>query len=181
VSRVSDLDIAADMAIVAATLKRRATYGWCNGFMSHDMPYIRRCTVAHTGTGTNVLWTRDTNMHKSGWLKNADYERCLHLSLSTFDPLTLGRGAPMNRKLSHEWCKLFMGDDLRWALFEGPKSEHGIRLGVEHWRLFCDSHWQPFKPRAEVYSMAFTESGWRSASQVLEEDGIHIESILVPG
>jgi hypothetical protein len=39
--------------------------------------------------------------------------------------------------------------------------------------LFCDAQWQPILPRKEVYTREFTEAGWRSASQVLAEDGYY--------
>jgi hypothetical protein len=54
--------------------------------------------------------------------------------------------------------------NLLWV--EPPYSEVGKSKDVWHYRLFCDEHWQPVKPRGEVYSTQFTERGWKSFSEL---------------
>lgn len=88
---------------------------------------------------------------------------------------------PQDRKCSAQWARIFFGYALGLAWVESPKSAHGKRHDVWHWRVFCDPSWTPIHPCGEVYSTEFTELGWRTASQVLEEDGIEVSSVLVPG
>lgn len=75
---------ASDMGILAAHLQRRATYGWTSGRLQDgaEARYMRSCTALHAPTHSVVLFTRDVGHHTSGWMKNPDFERCLHLSLS---------------------------------------------------------------------------------------------------
>lgn len=121
------------------------------------------CQFDDRRTGTRLFFTRDGGMHSSGWFKNPDYERCYHLSLSFRDPET-GASAPFDRRAAAVWLRVFFGEHERLTWCESPKTEHGKALGVWHWRLFCDEHWQPIKPRGEVYSRELTEAGWQSWS-----------------
>jgi hypothetical protein len=174
----------AGMALLAAHLQRRAAYGWTSGRIQDrgEARYIHSCTALHEPSHSVVLFTRDTGHHTSGWMKNPDFERCLHLSLSyrVVEDRRLHL-LPQDRKTSAHWARLFFGDALSLAWVESPKSDHGKRHDVWHWRVFCDPSWAPMHPRGEVYSTELTEIGWRSASQVLEEDGIEVSSVLVPG
>jgi hypothetical protein len=86
----------------------------------------------------------------------------------------------LDGKTRNLWVRAFFGDDARYTWLESAKSDAGKRRGVEHFRLFCDATWKPILPRGEVYSTEFTELGWRSASQVLEEDGTQILSTVDP-
>lgn len=158
---------------IAANLRRVARYATCCGIPTVDRRVIGRGTAVDPVTGVAVIFTRDVGHHTSGWLKNSDYERCLHLSLS---PRGDGGLTTAVRLL---WLHAFFTpDQLRVALYEGPKSDGGKRFGVEHWRVFCDASWAAIKPRGEVYDTANTPALWRSASQVLAEDGVLIESVL---
>lgn len=156
---------------VAATLRKRARRGTFDGTMA-GMPYLDACRLEDDRTGTRLIFTRDVGHHSSGWLKNPDYERCLHLSLSllprqivTLQPVL----AELDRKTAALWVRAFFGEHVRYVWAESPKSQPGRAIGVWHWRLFCDERWRPILPRGEVYTTEFTELGWRSASQVLEE------------
>lgn len=143
--------------------------------------YRERCTRIHRATGTILLFTRDVGHHTSGWFKNPDFERCQHLSLSFRESST---GIPMARdlRLSERWVRAFFPDDSgRWLWGEPPVTERAKQLEVWHYRLFCDEHWQPIKPRGEVYSTEFTEQGWKSASELFETERRIIESPLYPG
>lgn len=165
-----------EQAVLAHRL--RAARGTFDG-TERGQAYIRSCTGQHVPTGTLILYTRDTGHHTSGWFKNPDFERCLHLSTSYCEPDT-GGPLPQDRKLTVMWSKLFFGDDLKLAWIEPPATDHGKSMDVLHVRLFCDEHWRPIKPRGEVYSREFTRIGWRSASELAETEGRLIESPLVP-
>ena len=169
---------------VVATIRRRARYGVTYG--RDDTPsertYYRRCTYLHWHTGTLVMFTRDAGHHTSGWMKNPDYERCLHLSLSFREPRPtapvdqladpamveiLGGHVPLrpwDDALARRWVSAILGDGERYSWHEGPFSWQGNAAGVQHWRVFCDHGWKPIKPRGEVYSRELTEAGWRSWS-----------------
>ena len=115
--------------------------------------------------GVTLIYTRDTGHHSSGWWKNPDYERCRHLSVSFFDPLTMmPDGFKRDRAL--DWARLMFGDDVSKLWIEPPYTIDGKLRGVHHYRLFCDAGWQPIIPRGEVYSTEFTELGWKSFSEI---------------
>lgn len=173
----ADAKLDEHMARVARELRRRAKHGLFNGLSNAAAwRYIRHCTFDDAATLTRVMFTRDIGHHTSGWLKNPDYENCWHLSTSPAPNLIIlpddQRLAEPDMKTCARWVHAFYGDDARYVWAESPKTEQGKQRGVWHWRLFCDEHWQPIVPRKEVYSRDFTELGWRSASQVLAEDGI---------
>lgn len=128
-------------------------------------PYLARCTAFHVSTGTMLIFTRDEGMHSSGWWKNPDFERCLHLSLSFKDPLTM-QPAPRDIRASKEWVEAFFHDDKRLIWAEPPYSPEGKSSEVWHYRVFCDPLWTPCLPRKEVYSRDFTEIGWQSFSEL---------------
>lgn len=166
-----------DLERIASRMRKIATHGEFNGRMSQiDSPYFRACT--RTVFGTNLIYTRDSGHHTSGWFKNPLYERCLHLSTSPVAAVLWTPDTPdLDRKLRDGWIKAFFGDDVRYVWAESPKSRQGRAAGVWHWRLFCDEHWVPILPIGEVYSLDFTEKGWQSTSEL----GITIESPLTPG
>lgn len=154
------------IAAVAADLRRCSRAGFFDG---RDTPewrlYLNHCRIADTVTGALLIFTRDVGMHSSGWFKNPDYERCEHLSISPLNAASIPNlplGVPdLDRKTMEV-------DDVRRAWIESPKSRSGIAQGVLHWRVFCDVAWQPITPRSEVYDPAFTEEGWKSASEVID-------------
>ena len=149
-----------------------------------ERKYYRRCTHFHYRTGTVLMFTRDTGHHTSGWMKNPDYERCLHLSLSFRDVFPLmspdrlgdvhtlrqlgGTYAlrPFDHDLAALWVHLILGDAKKLSWEEGAFSAEGRTVGVRHWRVFCGPGWEPLKPRGEVYNTDFTEKGWKSWSEL---------------
>lgn len=138
---------------------------------------LRRHSIDDETTETRVMLTRDEGHHTSGWMKNPDYERCLHLSLSPKPPtLVLPYARVLDRKMAALWVKAIFGDDQRYTWMESPKSRLGRQADVWHWRLFCDASWAPILPRGEVYSTELTELGWKSASEL----GADIISTLDP-
>lgn len=171
-----------EIAKVARFLANVAKMGEFDGQQTpENMLYMQQCTYQHALTGTALIFTRDTGHHSSGWFKNPDYERCLHLSMSPIQQRIVGQAADLTPELQRRWLTAFFGDNARLAWRESPKSDVGIQRMVTHWRVFCDERWQPIKPRGEVYSLDFTEKGWRSASELYETEGRVIESSLNPG
>lgn len=172
----------AHMRQVAKMMRRRAMVSTFNG-TAPGMAYIGICTRDDGPTATRIIFTRDTGHHSSGWMKNPDYERCWHLSISTRPAIVLPgvqQLAECDKPTTLRWLQAFFGDDARYTWLESAKSLVGKQAGVMHWRLFCDAEWRPILPRGEVYSTDFTEKGWRSASQVLEQDGVSIFSTVDP-
>lgn len=131
----------------------------------YEKPYFERCIAEHEPTGTVLIFTRDEGMHSSGWWKNPDYERCLHLSLSFRDPLT-GMPRPRDIELTKDWVEAFFHEQKRLIWAESPYSDDGKRSEVWHYRVFCDLNWHPMMPRKEVYTREFTDAGWKSFSDL---------------
>lgn len=161
--------ISPQMANVAEHLKAMARTGSFPYFDGSDSPqaraYIERCRRVHLGSGAIVLFTRDVGHHTSGWIKNPDYERCFHLSLSFRDMATF-EPRPHHRSVALDWCRAFFGQHVRWTWTESPKSKAGRYLDVWHTRLFCDAGWQPIKPRGEVYDRTWTPEDWKTWGEV---------------
>jgi hypothetical protein len=158
-------------ASVAKAMIREAQFWeyWGKPANLSDRMAIDAGTADHLPSGTRLIFTRDVGHHSSGWLKNPDFERCLHLSLSFRDPLT-GACLPRNVKLSEEWCELFFGNDIRKLSIEPPATPDGKAADVWHYRLFCTDHWLGIIPRGEVYSTELTERGWKSWSEIYGEE-----------
>jgi len=178
------------MAEVAREMRRRSKHGLFDGRPDRRAErYLSACRRLDFRTGAVLLFTRDGGHHSSGWMKNPDYERCWHLSLSPLPPgasrIWMPRAgeeqlAELDKKVSCAWVKAFYGEDLRYVWEESPKSPEGRACNVWHYRVFCNEAWEPIVPRGEVYSTELTELGWRSASQVFEEEGRVIESPVDP-
>lgn len=159
-----------EVATIASTLQHRAKRVVLYGTEGkEEQAQIKRCFMLHRGTATCVLFTHDAGMHTSGWMRNPDYERCFHLSLSPapVEPETLAS----QEEIEALWVRAFFGDARRWTWMEGPKSTEGRREGVRHWRLFCNPDWGPLMPRGEVYSATHTPPDWRSWTEVHALDG----------
>lgn len=158
-SATGRLDMAADIAAEAGTsdmtlLAARAR-----------LDYGERCRVYHGPLGMIALLTRDEGHHTSGWWKNPDYERCLHLSLSFLDPNSF-LPRERDKKLSAEMVESVFGATKRLVWTEPPYSEAGKERDVYHYRVFYadKAYTVPLLPRGEVYSKEFTEAGWLSWS-----------------
>lgn len=156
---------------VVTWLQRQAAAGRAS--MLHpkgNLSYFHSCTAFHCPSGTKLILSRDTEHHACGWWKNPDYERCLHLSLSFYDPETM-QPTGRNTKLSTEWVGLVFQDYCRLLWCEPPYSPEGKKHDVWHYRLFYadPGFTAPILPRGEVYSKEFTEAGWKSWSDVQAE------------
>lgn len=159
---------------IVEQMKARAALYQGMGPLSPDSPgamdLIDRCRAEYRQRGltTCLIFTMDEGMHSIGWWKNPDYERCWHLTLSYWYPN--GTVAPHQPRESHEWVEMFFYPHAEWVWTEPPHSEPGKRKNVWHYRLFADAGWQPIFPQGEVYSRLRTEAGWRSFSEVREEE-----------
>ncbi len=170
---------------ILQVIKARAMAGVCDGVQNaRNMAYMDLCAHFHGHSGTLILFSRDHGHHSGGWMKNPDFERCWHLSLSFRTPFpqwsperlssphTLAQLgaviglAPFDWRLARQWVDAILGADAKLAWTESPKSPQGIELGVMHWRVFADAGWRAIKPRGEVYSKEFTDAGWQSWSDL---------------
>lgn len=142
-------------ANVFERMKKVAWHGIFNGKDADD--YFYRCRWQWQKYDCLMIFTRDIGHHSSGWWKNPDYERCYHLSIS-FD-------GGINKNHLEKIIKGLFGTNRNLIWVEPPYSEAGKSKETWHYRLFCDEHWQPIKPRGEVYSTQFTERGWKSFSE----------------
>lgn len=183
-SKAQAIDLERHMATVALKLRIEAWSGTFDGRGTEmAQRYINRCRRADDVTSCLLIFTRDTGHHSSGWMRNPEFERCVHLSISALPSrlvIPSRQRAELDAKTKRAWLHAFFGDDAAKTWEESAKSAVGIRAGVLHYRLFCDETWAPIMPRGEVYSSELTGLGWRSASQVLEEDGRQIVSTLDP-
>lgn len=163
---------------VVAFLKRKMLTGTYNGVLTlGNRIYVDDCKATYPD-GSILLLTRDTGHHSSGWWKNPDYERCVHLSLSFRDPVT-GEYRPKDKALSAEWVELVFGPtkNLVWA--EPPYGPEGKQADVWHYRVFyCENWLAPILPRGEVYDKTWTPAGWLSYSDVLNKEKEEVETWL---
>lgn len=117
---------------------------------------LRTVTTALTepGRATSVLFTFDVGYHSSGWWKNAEYERCWHLSLTHPTGVLGGNESPADAEV-RAWAEAFFVDDATKAWIEPPASTldpHRLP-NVAHVRVFVDEHGQAIIPEGEVYAL----------------------------
>lgn len=164
------MTIFTDLEALVPFAKLRAQRGLYTGQVDNqNMALIRACSHIlrfSPGLEATILYTRDTGHHTSGWWKNPDYERCLHLSLAYRHPHLPGAHLPHEHDRSAKIARAFFGDDARLCWIEKPYSPGGQAAGVWHYRLFCDPGWNPILPRGEVYSRENTPTGWQSFSEI---------------
>lgn len=145
--------------------KRRTYDGVVN---KRNMQLIKQCRHLYSTTpdvNARIIFTRDTGHHSSGWWKNPDYERCIHLSVS-FCVNPTDAPLPFDKRQAQKIADAFFAENAKKCWVEAPYSPEGIRHQVHHYRLFCDEGWQPIIPRGEVYSRELTEAGWKSFSDI---------------
>lgn len=153
-------------------MKFQAELGYYTGYGTRkDLVNLQRCSGAifENDVCICLIYTRDIGLHSSGWLKNPDYERGYHLSVS-FKTTENLQPISYDFKRGREIVKLFFAGHMNLLWAEGPFSDLGKKLEVYHHRLFCDARWQPILPRKEVYTKDFTEKGWKSFSELYPGD-----------
>lgn len=158
-----------DMSALVRFAKLRAKRGVYDGRVDNqNMRLLRTCSHLYSinpEVSARLIYTRDTGHHSSGWWKNPDYERCLHLSIS-FCVNPTDAPLPFEKGQAQTIAEAFFESDTRKCWVEPPYSPEGKRADVHHYRLFCDQTWSPILPRGEVYNREFTEIGWRSFSEL---------------
>lgn len=154
--------ITPETASFVQAMKRHAASGSYFDGRNEFSPYFLKAKQFHAASGTLMIYTRDVGMHSSGWFKNPDYERCLHLSLSFWDAKSKTPTA-FDDKLMRVWVNLFYGHWGRYV-WEESQSRTDNPAEVRHYRVLCDPRWQPIIPRGEVYTRDFIEKGWKSFS-----------------
>ncbi len=165
-------DVTKDMLRLVSQARLRAAQLPPYTGTAADQLTIQRCRWAHQydpHLWCLLIFSRDAGMHTSGWWKNPDYERCLHLSISFGHGLASGAyvPAPQDHVRARGWCKAFFGDRCRLLWVEPPYSPQGKQRDVYHYRLFMAPDWrEPVLPRGEVYSRDFTAAGWKSWSDI---------------
>lgn len=127
-------------------------------------PYFQLAHRVHD-SGASLLFTRDFGMHSSGWFRNPDYDRCMHLSIGFFD-MDTSQPRPFEKQEAEMWVKLFYPKWQALIWHESSVMEKSDdRPEVHHYRVMMDAHWQAIKPRGEVYSRELTEVGWKSFTE----------------
>ena len=147
-----------------AQMRRLAVkYPWKGQGVIHDRHRLTADALLEPGRRTSVIYTYDVGHHTSGWWRNSDYERCLHLSIThpVFKSLTglATLEAPSDAEV-REWAKAAWPADWKKAWLEPPASvlsidvaENRRRPGVGHVRLFLDVNLEPILPEGEVYNL----------------------------
>jgi hypothetical protein len=154
---------------VASEMYRRAFHGLYTGTETREnQRLINHCTATWTDghIGVILIFTRDDELHTGGMLRNPDFERCYHLSLSFRDPIS-GEHVPFDKAEAKIFVEAFFSPENIGKLWiESPKTPQGKKADVWHYRLMCDANWRGITPRGEVYSSEFTELGWKSFSEI---------------
>ena len=158
-----------DLSSLVPFARLRAKRGTYTGQADpQNMKLMRQCRhmlAINPAVSARVIYTRDSGHHTSGWWKNPDYERCLHLSIS-FVMNPNSAPLPFDRKTAQRIAESFFEADVRKCWIEPPYSPEGKACDVHHYRLFCDPSWKAILPRGEVYSREQTPFGWKSFSEI---------------
>ncbi len=72
--------------LLVVDMKRTPEFRTFNG--RAPSAYLDMCKSLDSVAGAKLIYTRDVDMHESGWFKNPDYDRCYHPSLSFGHKLT---------------------------------------------------------------------------------------------
>lgn len=116
--------------------------------------------ITDPGILISIILSFDEGHHLCGWWKNADYDKCLHLSLCIVASRSGHQWKPFKEpaKLPKEeieaWAKLVFSnqhpDAMKWLWHEsGTKSKE-----IHHLRLFYSKLTnQPILPEGEVYNL----------------------------
>lgn len=135
---------------------------WTGQDVVHARHALDTDAILEPGRKTRLLLTLDIGYHASGWWKNSDYHRCLHLSVS--HPILLERRV-VGRDVASEhevraWARAIFGEHVKWSWFEPPADPLDVDVlagrretGVWHARLFLDRTNRPILPEGEVYDL----------------------------
>lgn len=175
---------------VIARMRRRAfAHPWPGDTPILDRRHVLDTTaITEPGRPTRVMVTFDVGYHASCWFKNADYEQCLHVSVSHPRPdvveqkvdklgLMRPRGAlypgmrletPSDEE-ARAWGRAFFEEHAPKAWVEPAASVlDPYRMpNVVHLRLYYDGQMRPFIPEGEVYDL----KPWSSIDPILDRAG----------
>lgn len=106
---------------------------------------------------TSIIITFDVGYHNSGWWKNSQYDRCLHLSISMNDGKNVSKST---EEEINAWIDLVFKDThpdaMKW-LWHETGFKHKT---VDHYRLFYSKITnQPILPQGQVYDLVPYQDG----------------------
>jgi hypothetical protein len=128
----------------------------------HDRHHIVADSLTEPGRKTSILLTFDQGTHASGWWRNSEYDRCLHLSLThppdrrlIADPNNLPAIQSPSDKEVAAWAAAVFGPhtDKLWIEPAASALDPYRRPNVPHIRLFLNRDNYPILPTGEVYTL----------------------------
>jgi hypothetical protein len=130
---------------------------WYGQSMISSRHYLIADSLTEPGRETAIILTYDVGYHSSGWWKNSDYDKCLHLSVAhpNHSGLVGARPDAPSEKEVQAWAKAMFGDEVRRTWTEPPASAFDAHreTGVAHVRLFLNKAGEPITPKGEVYNL----------------------------
>jgi hypothetical protein len=172
------LDPTAEHLSIARQMRAKVRKGWYLGTAETLERYgARRFATARTTPELSIqlLLSRDKMHHSVGWWRNAEYEYCLHLSISARERVgvlaaTAAQDADAFNSIPYEdmpheelryWARLIFGEhvDKLWIEPGGTdprltRDEAHTHRAINHLRLFFDPEtFEPFIPSGEVYDL----------------------------
>jgi hypothetical protein len=120
---------------------------------------IRRWTarsIHDEAVTVSIIASEDRGAHASGWWRNADYDRCWHLSICAMTRAGYVDLPDEDRRL---WASAVFGKHLSIAWVEPAASKLDIYRDAPasayttHVRVFLDQDGHPIKPEGEVYTL----------------------------
>lgn len=112
-------------------------------------------SLTEPGRTVSIIVTLDSGTHASGWWRNSDYDRCLHLSVTHPGSIVIGRLETPSDKEVASWAKALFGPHLNKTWTEPAASvfDPHRQPNVCHVRLFLDKENRPIMPEGEVYHL----------------------------
>lgn len=114
-------------------------------------------SITEPGRPTSIIVTYDHGYHASGWWKNSDFDRCLHMSLAwpAADFRFTRRVETVTYREIIAWGEAMFGEYVKWCWIEPPASvfDPNRLSNMPHIRLFLDRQNQPIKATGEVYKL----------------------------
>lgn len=153
----------------------KAMTGWFEGTMETLAAFAATEDLPSRTTPDEIwvrlLLSRDRGHHSSGWWRNAEWEYCWHLSVSS-RPAVEARMAVIGlredvgyidrpREEEVYWGRLFFGEHASMVWHEPGGTDPRLSLAesrrnksISHLRLFLDPEtFEPFIPDGEVYDL----------------------------
>jgi hypothetical protein len=123
----------------------------------NDRHYMVADSITEPGRPVSLVLTLDSGIHASGWWRNSDYDRCLHLSLAhpTSTMIRTHRVETPTDKEVAAWGREILGPQLQKCWIEPAASlfDPHRKPNTPHVRLFLDRQNRPIVPQGEVYHL----------------------------